>query len=380
MLLPRQPAASTLLKLLFIGASLSGAGTRPFLARAQEQQQEKAAAQQTAAATAVNVITPPDTARAIKLYNENDYGAAIDVLRGAVKRRKDDAQAWLHLGIAYSRAGKSKDARKAFERAIKISPNTPQAYIGMAYIFMDAEALADAERHALRAIAVDAGNAEAHYALGLIALRQNSPAKALAEAETALRLNPNFAGALILKSEAALEVYAVGHVERDAKYRALNQPVPPLSAEERAGRKKMLTEAAESLEKYLKMSPSSPSAARLREQAETLRLHVDAASGSGGMPSVYPAGEVTTRANIVSKPEPLYTERARNSGITGTVRLRMLLSFDGRVRQIHVVKGLGGGLTEKAIEAARAIKFTPAVKDGRPVSQFVTIEYNFNIY
>jgi hypothetical protein len=57
----------------------------------------------------------------------------------------------------------------------------------------------------------------------------------------------------------------------------------------------------------------------------------------------------------------------------------MLLSFDGHVRHILVMKGLGGGLTETAINAARKIKFRPATKDGRPVSQFIIIEYNFNI-
>jgi TonB family protein len=379
MLLPRRSPASTLLKILFVCACLFGAGTRkPFLlARAQEQ--ENATAQPTTAATTTNLITPPDTARAIKLYNENDYNEAIDVLRGAVKRRKDDAQAWLHLGIAYSRAGKSKDARKAFERAIKLSPNTPHAYIGMAYIFLDEDALTEAERHAQRAVALDASNAEAHYTLGLIALRQNSAAKALAEAEAALRFNPRFAGALILKSEAVMEVYTAASVERAEKYRALNQPVPAPSPEERARMSKMLAEAAESLEKYLKLSPTSPGMARLREQAETLRWHADAV-GRNDAPPIHTASEVTTRANITSKPEPLYTDRARNSGISGTVRLRMLLSFDGRVRQIRVLKGLGGGLTEMAVNAARAIKFTPAMKDGRPVSQFVTIEYNFNVF
>ncbi|MDX6695309.1 MAG: hypothetical protein QOF02_3861, partial [Blastocatellia bacterium] len=38
------------------------------------------------------------------------------------------------------------------------------------------------------------------------------------------------------------------------------------------------------------------------------------------------------------------------------------------------------GLTEKAIAAARQIRFSPAMKDGRAVSQFVQIEYNFNLY
>jgi TonB family protein len=328
---------------------------------------------------AAPVITPPDTASAIRLYNENNHQAAIEILRRAVKQRKEDAQAWLHLGIASSRAGKSKDARKAFEQTIKLKPNLPQAYIGMAYVLLEEVKLPEAERYALRAVAVDSSNAEAHYALALIALRRNDAAKALTEAEATLKLSPNFAGALILKSEATLELFAAASLERAAKYRALNQPVPAPPVEEQAPFIGMLTGAAESLEKYLRLVPASPSAARLREQAETLRWHADAILRND-VPPVYSAEDVTTKAQILSKPEPLYTDRARDNGVTGTVRLRMLLSFDGRVRHILVLRGLAGGLTETAINAARGIKFTPATKDGRPVSQFVIIEYNFNIY
>jgi TonB family protein len=90
--------------------------------------------------------------------------------------------------------------------------------------------------------------------------------------------------------------------------------------------------------------------------------------------------EVTRKANITSKPEPLYTEAARQNQVTGTVRLRLILSASGQVTGITPLTKLPDGLTEKAIEAARRISFTPAEKDGRKVSQYVTIEYNFNIY
>jgi TonB family protein len=90
--------------------------------------------------------------------------------------------------------------------------------------------------------------------------------------------------------------------------------------------------------------------------------------------------EVTRKASITSKPEPLYTEEARKNQVTGTVRLRLILGASGSVSGITPLTRLPDGLTEKAIEAARRISFTPAEKDGRKVSQYVTIEYNFNIY
>jgi protein TonB len=90
--------------------------------------------------------------------------------------------------------------------------------------------------------------------------------------------------------------------------------------------------------------------------------------------------EVTVRAVITSKPEPGFTEEARKENVTGIVRLRAVLSASGDVTNISVVKGLPGGLTERAISAAKQIRFRPAQKDGRTVSQYVTLEYNFNIY
>jgi TonB family protein len=95
---------------------------------------------------------------------------------------------------------------------------------------------------------------------------------------------------------------------------------------------------------------------------------------------VFRAGDVTRKVFISHKPQPLYTAEARRNNVTGTVRLRMVLAADGTVRDIIPLTTLPDGLTEQAIAAARKIEFTPASKDGRAVSQYVTVEYNFNIY
>lgn len=95
---------------------------------------------------------------------------------------------------------------------------------------------------------------------------------------------------------------------------------------------------------------------------------------------VFSAREVTQRARITSKPEPEYTPLARQHDIHGTVILRVVLAANGEVRNIRAVSGLPYGLTEKAIAAVRRLRFIPAQKDGRPVSQSVLIEYNFNTY
>ena len=104
-------------------------------------------------------------------------------------------------------------------------------------------------------------------------------------------------------------------------------------------------------------------------------------NGDGGIGNrVMKIQEVTRKAQIISRPEPQYTEDARKNSVTGEVMLRAVLSADGRVTNIQPMKRLPDGLTEKAIAAARLIRFAPAEKDGRAVSQYVTLVYNFNIY
>ena len=99
--------------------------------------------------------------------------------------------------------------------------------------------------------------------------------------------------------------------------------------------------------------------------------------GGGGGFSVW---QVEQRARLLFKPEPQYTEEARRNQITGTVMLRVIFSSTGEVAQIHAIRTLPFGLTEKAIAAARQIKFVPAMKGGHPVSVFMQLEYNFNLY
>src|SRR6185295_7227430 len=90
--------------------------------------------------------------------------------------------------------------------------------------------------------------------------------------------------------------------------------------------------------------------------------------------------DVATRPRILAKPEARYTEDARKHQISGTVVLRCIFAADGRVRAVYPVKSLPRGLTLAAITVAQQIKFVPATKDGHPVSVFMQVEYNFNIY
>src|SRR6266404_2689982 len=104
--------------------------------------------------------------------------------------------------------------------------------------------------------------------------------------------------------------------------------------------------------------------------------------GGGGTDynKIFSSREVTSKARVLEKPEPTYTESARKNQITGTVTLRAVFSAGGSVTNIHAVSGLPDGLTERAIAAAKSIRFVPATKDGHPVSMWMELQYNFNLY
>lgn len=105
-------------------------------------------------------------------------------------------------------------------------------------------------------------------------------------------------------------------------------------------------------------------------------LPFEAAEGE----TVVAGKEVNRKVRLFQKPEPRYTEQARQEEVTGTVVLKAVFSSSGSVTNIRVVSELPSGLTERAIEAAKKIKFLPAIKDGKYASMWLQLEYNFNLY
>jgi len=97
-------------------------------------------------------------------------------------------------------------------------------------------------------------------------------------------------------------------------------------------------------------------------------------------PSIFSGKDVAIKVAVITKPEPRYTEEARKNSITGQVVLRAVFSSSGVVTNIHPVTYLPNGLTERSIEAAKQIRFIPAIKDGRFVSMWIELQYNFNLF
>lgn len=106
-------------------------------------------------------------------------------------------------------------------------------------------------------------------------------------------------------------------------------------------------------------------------------------SGGGRTPPPPPppkkAGP-TVGIKILSKPKPGYTDEARQNNVRGVVRVNVTFLANGSIGGVSVVQGLPNGLTEKAIAAARQIRFEPPMRNGEPYSVKKVVVFNFNIY
>jgi TonB family protein len=291
--------------------------------------------------------TNSDTARAIETYQQGDATEAIKQLQAIVKKRPDDAEAWYHLGLALNSQGFIGSSRPAFEQFVTLRPDSADAHAKLAFALILANEPKKALATARRALELGDQSPESYYAIAEASLRAGDNTRAVEAAETALRINPNFTAALITKSFAHSDL-------------------------------KLYSEAAASLEQLLAGSPDDMDAESWRGQVEELRRRVSLESNPG--PPIFTGKEVTMKARVLSKPEPQYSEAARKAGVTGTVVLRAVFSADGEVKHILITRALGYGLTTHAIRAARQIRFTPAMKDGTPVSMNIQLEYNFNLY
>jgi protein TonB len=100
--------------------------------------------------------------------------------------------------------------------------------------------------------------------------------------------------------------------------------------------------------------------------------------GFGG--GAYHVGGGVSAPRLIEKTEPEYSEEGRKTKTQGTVVVECVVGPDGRVHSTRVVKSLGMGLDEKALEALRYWKFEPSRKDGQPVSVLVNVEVNFRLY
>jgi TonB family protein len=122
---------------------------------------------------------------------------------------------------------------------------------------------------------------------------------------------------------------------------------------------------------------------RPRGSATTVQTTSFASADVAAPPTVRSRPAETTAkavpAEILSKPNPIYTPEARSLRIEGEVLLEVVLQASGSLHVVRVVRGLGHGLDDNAVRAAEQIHFKPAMRDGQPTDSTVVLHVIFQL-
>lgn len=100
--------------------------------------------------------------------------------------------------------------------------------------------------------------------------------------------------------------------------------------------------------------------------------------GTGGGP-YHPGGGIST-PKIIFSVDPEFSDEARRAKYQGIVVISLIVDAQGNPQHVRVIRNLGMGLDEKAVEAVKQYKFKPALMQGKPVPVEINIEVNFQLF
>lgn len=307
----------------------------------------------------------------VKLYREGKHTEARRVLGSAVKDKVfgKDPELWNYLGLAFLGEGDKKNARKAFERAVKLQPAMAVYHVNLAYVFLSSGERKKARSAADKALAIDPRRRSALIIRGWANYSDSNFNSAERDADQAIAIDADHWEAYQLKSKALIGRFGEKLIRPGSK---VDRP--------------LLEQSANVLKKALEKCGTRNCTELKAEYDDTLAL-VDFFKNQKGEVSV-PSADTpppppepgTTPIKILSKPRPSYTDRARQSNTQGTIIVMVLFRENGTIGHILPIKRLGDGLDEEAMKAARKITFEPPTRNCKPYPVVKQIEYTFSIY
>jgi TonB family protein len=272
----------------------------------------------------------------------------ISLSSGAVCRQQETAEQFVERVLKAIKADEWGRARRGVRHALELEPSSPQANFVGARVYLHDGAVSMAIDALTKAVAAQPFYPEAHLLLARCLLRRNSE-KARQEVNTAIGqgapqyeayrlageidVAENKFDAAIVSFETALQAIEPGGAQAGIQY--------------------------------------------LRELVDLPRL-------IGALQRLAPilAQQETTdvvRPVAINSPQPRYTEEARSQKLQGAVFLTVLITETGDADSVIVLRGLGAGLNEQAVVAAKQLKFTPAQKDGNPIPYWMNVLIEFNL-
>lgn len=306
----------------------------------------------------------------IELYQKGEFRDAMSTLAraGKFKEAATDAELWNYLGLAYLEMDKEKDALKSLEKAAKLAPQSAVYRTNLAFVYLMGRKINKAQDEIEKAIVLDPKNPNAYYISGTANLWEGKHQSALADAEKAISVNNKFPLAYILKADVFVYEFGKGTAEE-----------LPLK-----NNLQWLAKAKETLEICEKDCAGEPNYKDAQSKLDSVRAFYDyfkkKADRESGITNTAANNPNRTPLRIISKTPAEYTENARRNGVSGTITMVVAFSAEKKITQVLVLSGLGYGLDEQALKAARNIVFEPATEDGKPVTVIRTIQYKFEVY
>lgn len=245
----------------------------------------------------------------------------------------------LKLGDLQRRQGRLDDAAESYRKAVVILGDRPEVADAITFFGIRAYAkneMAAAWEHLNKAQALNPEKSgPAAMWMAMLRMKENNLTEAEALFQTALARQPSES----IEAAITMELYA--HM---------------LLTNDRAQEGRAMRERADGIRKTLAVAPPpTPSEGILK------------IGGDVAPPS------------LIHKVEPAYSEEARAAKFQGTVVVSVEISADGVPQRLRVLRGLGLGLDEKALDAIAQWRFKPATKQGQPVAVAATIEVNFRL-
>jgi TonB family protein len=260
--------------------------------------------------------------------------------------QKDQQTAEQHLenGRAAIKAREYSRAKNELNQARSMKKEMPEPYLLLGWLARRDGKLKDAFGYFDQALKYRPQYVEAHYWLGRAYLDARDGKRCKQELDAIHRLDPSFGLAYVLQGDLL--------ITRSGMFQA--------------------KEALAAYEEALRhVQSDDESLASLKDKVEVLRTYVEFES--------HTADGRNKRPRALNAPRPNYTETARQAHIQGRVTIALLVNEMGRAGPAIVLSSLGYGLDEEALKVARQVRFSPATRDGVPVSTWQPIEVEFNL-
>lgn len=292
------------------------------------------------AAAQSSATSDPAFQKGMQLYQQGRYGSAARIFNSIAESQQGNiAEAYFWLGLSLFQNRQGKDSVAAFANALDArGGHYPESEAQLGALLLIRGEIGDAIRHLHQAISDSNGvEANAHYNLGMALWRQEDYGDAQAELYTAITQRTPYPDAL----------YALGMMMYEQK---------------------RYDDSERYLQEYVRAQPQDARSGSIQNLLQ--RWDQILAIPEGGAFDL-------EKPNITKAPEPKSTRDAKGLGVTGKAILEAIFTAGGHVENPIVIRGLGFGLDEKAMQAMLKIKFKPAQQNLTPVTVRMRVEMIF---